>query len=304
MNYWKINNAILAWKDIDESVVKDKAFYNYLLNNRVAYYYCSQLSNKTNKVETKILEAWAERNEIFYKTMETLELICDKYDIEYLLYKTYKYYNEIIWGDIDIIVHENDFHEFLSVFSREWRKCEEDEVGKWKCEKEWYITIEPHVNISWNNIVIPSNNLRVDTTSITIWTSSFNTLNNSFELLSICLKVVVSPEYVDLYDLLIVDMIYNRYDQKIDFNHLENKKINEMVKHIFYYRIHPLTINSPHFFSKFPYFLSTFDILKFNFKIYLELWVINKYMFIHNFYRKRRYAFFNKLPYLTKYIYF
>ena len=62
MNYKEINQAILEGRDIDETLVeKDGAFYKYLFNNKVAYYYSKHLSKR----ET-IKEKWIINRGDFY----------------------------------------------------------------------------------------------------------------------------------------------------------------------------------------------------------------------------------------------
>jgi argonaute-like protein implicated in RNA metabolism and viral defense len=54
---------------------------------------------------------------MFLKTLIELDRICKEQNIDYLLYKTHKYFDEVIGGDIDIIVKDEDFDRFLRVFS-------------------------------------------------------------------------------------------------------------------------------------------------------------------------------------------
>lgn len=292
--YHKINSAILEWRDISKDIIKDKKFYNYLLNNRVASYYSKNLSKQSNEIEKNIIKAGEERNSIFYKTLEELDRVCKKNNIEYLLYKTYKYFDEVIWGDIDIIVKDADFDRFLQVFSDEWWNCIEDEKRKWKCEKDGLIVIEPHVNISWNgNIFFESIQLWKNYEEVTIKWNNYLKTSNMFESLSIYLKIMYEPEYLDLYDYLVLrlnETEINRYERILEwFNY---KFVCNLYKNI----------NKIKADTMFPYFFSSIFIFKCNLINLLQIWYFNKRMFIHNMYWKIRYKKNSKLPYLTKYI--
>jgi hypothetical protein len=292
--YQEINSAIIDWRDISDKIEKDSLFYNYLLNNRVASYYCKSLSKRSNDIEKSIVKAWDERNELFYKTIAELDRVCKENSIDYLLYKTHKYFDEVIWGDVDIIVKENDFDLFLKIFQKEWWDCEEDEKRKWKCEKEGYIVIEPHVNISWNwNTFFESKFLWEWSKVISINGSEYQKTNEIFESLSIYLKIIYEPEYLDLYDYLVLlknkvaivkfQTILKWHNQKL-VNTLDEK------------------INSIENSNFFPYFFSSVFIFKCNLINFKKVWYFNRRMFIHNFYWNLRYKKNCKLPYLTKYI--
>jgi hypothetical protein len=290
MNYKIINESIIKWVDVPSNIIKDNDFYNYLLDNRVAYYYCSQISTSKNSVEEKIIKAWDNRNAIFYKSLEKLDELCKKNNIEFLLYKTYKYYWEVIWWDIDIIVKKEDFYKILEVFDKEWWYTEEDEPWKWKCEKEWYITIEPHVTISWNwNNIISKDELWKNPTLVEVNGKTYKDVGLDKELLSIYMKVLYEPSYLDLYDFLLI------HNQNIWFEQIKKYITNSEERYM-------KKINNFNIYWKFPLFLNSIDILSINLLNYFNRKFFNKRMFIHNIYWKNRYKINSKLPYLTKYI--
>lgn len=292
--YQEINTAILKWRDISSDIVKDNDFYNYLLNNRVASYYCKNLSKIQNKTEKAIITAWNNRNEIFYKTLRELDKICKEHNIDYLLYKTHKYFGEVIGGDIDIIVKDEDFDKFLKLFSSLGWDCEEDEKRKWKCEKDGFIVIEPHVNISWNgNTFFESSKLWKEIEEVVIEWNKYKKTNKSFESISIYLKIMYEPEYLDMYDYLVLK---NNWVNIIEFESILKWHNQKLLKRL------NKKINWINNDNMFPYFFSSIFILECNIWNLVKIWYFNRRMFIHNLYWKIRYKKNRKLPYLTKYI--
>jgi hypothetical protein len=287
--YTEINSAIIDWRDVSSDIFKDTTFYNYLLNNRVASYYCKNLSQTSNETEKAIISAGEERNSIFYKTLKELDKVCKLHNISYLLYKTHKYFDEVIGWDIDIIVKDEDFDRFLEVFSSLWWNCEEDEKRKWKCEKLWYIVIEPHVNISWNWLTfIHKDEMWNNTKDIVINWKIYNKTSLEIEKLSIYFKIIYWPEYLDLYDLKILNL---KSLDLINIDLLWFKKIKNR-----FWNIHNIKR------QYFPIFPGSFEVLVYNLSFLIKHKQFNKMMFIHNFYWKNRYKVNWKLPFLTKYI--
>ncbi len=294
MNYKTINYAIINDIEVPYNFVKDKNFYNYLLNNRIAYHYCKNISKKPNEIEKRILIAGGKRNAVFLRTLKELDQICRVHDIPYLLYKTYKYFDEIIGWDIDIIIKQKDFSRFLEIFRQKWWSAFEDEPWKWKCQKNGCMVIEPHINISWNwNSFFDAKELWVDIKSVVLWWDSYYMTHEKFEVLSIYFKMVYWPEYVDLYDYKVLKLFqkWNYYfDNMIEWY---NKKL---LRALFW------KINSIDKKYKFPYFFCSLFILKWNIIHFIKTKYFNRTMFIHNAYWKCRYRIMWKLPYLTKYI--
>ena len=109
MNYEEINSAIMEDRDINYSLVeKTEEFYQYLFNNKVAYFYANNLSTVSNETEKWIISKGKELNEKYYKTIKEIKRICDKHNIEWVLYKTHKYIDEVVDGDIDLFVKKED----------------------------------------------------------------------------------------------------------------------------------------------------------------------------------------------------
>lgn len=291
----KIFNAIIENKAVDKSIKKDRKFYNYLLKNRVAYFYAKFLSDEGNDFEKQIIDYWERRNNLFYKTLEYLNSFCENHNISYVLYKTYKHFWEIIGGDIDIIIKEEDFSFFMKELRKKWWYCIEDEPWKWKCIKKWFITIEPHINISWNgNTFLSPHILFENTEEKYINNKKYNLVNIKYEILSIYLKILYEPEYLDLYDYKILKEFWKNYD----FNNIVD---SHNINHITWLNKKILSIKTNHVF---PYFFSSIKIFNVNLINLYYTGFFNKRMFIHNFYWKYRYIYNWKLPYLTSYIEF
>lgn len=291
----KIFTAVMENRAVDSSIIRDKKFYNYLLRNRVAYFYAQALSNKSNDFEKQIIKAGNKRNSLFYKTLEYLDDFCKKYNISYLLYKTYKHFWEVIGGDIDIIVSEKDFSLLMDWLSDVGWDCIEDEPWKWKCQKKWYITIEPHINISWNgNTFFSPHILFENIEEKCINHRQYRLVNIQYEILSIYLKILYEPEYLDLYDYKVLNEFWKNYD----FSNIVDK---HNVHYISWLKKKIETIQTD---CIFPYFFSSSKIFIVNLVNFYITWFFNKRMFIHNFYWKCRYVYNGKLPYLTSYIEF
>lgn len=287
MKFLSIHNALISGEDLPPTFEKNIEFYEYLLNNRVAYFYVSQISQHSNSIEKQIFEAGKKRNSIFYNTLLELKNICEKYGIEFMLYKTYKYFWEVIWGDIDIIIKKSDFYSLLDLLrSHGWNSIE-DEPGKWKCTKDGYITIEPHISISWNgNVLFDSEKLWEHKILIDVQGITCFSLSLELEQLSIILKILYGPEYLDFYDYLVL-----------------HKSSIDIKQHLTSYeaKYYAMLINTP-LDVQYPFFLSSWSIFYINFIRFLATWYCNKRMFIHNIYWKIRYILFKKLPYLTRYV--
>src|SRR5690349_15376161 len=122
-----INKAILEGTDVPASTVKDEAFYEYLLNNKVAFYYASELSAKRTPAEEKMLQKGREVHAKYIKSLQIITEICQAKGFDYMLYKTYKYIPEVVDGDIDLLVRAEDFEPFLQAFAARGFATEEDE---------------------------------------------------------------------------------------------------------------------------------------------------------------------------------
>ncbi len=296
MDYKTINECIVNWLDFPPKIKKSEKLYKYMINNRVAYFYSKSISKNNTKIEKEIIKMWDKRNCMLHKTLDEMVKICKKYNIEFLLYKTYKFIDEVIWWDIDIIVKKNDFNKFLDVFEKEWWECEEDEKLKWKCDKKWYLTIEPHVSVSWlGRQYLEEHHLWENPINVNIDWKKYNNVNMNIEIISIYAKILFEPEYLDLYDYIII-----KREHKIWYKILSNLIDNTWLWSLKYLIIKfkdKKILN-----RKLPFFINSFVLFYLNLFFFFKTWKVNSRVFIHNFYWKRRYKFKNILPFLTKYI--
>lgn len=125
----------------------------------------------------------------------------------------------MIGGDIDVVVSEKDFSLLMHWLSDEGWGCVEDEPWKWKCRKNWYITIEPHTNISWNgNTFFSPYRLFQNTEEKYIHGRQYRSVHTQYEILSIYLKILYEPEYLDLYDYKVLREFWEgfEFDQVVD----------------------------------------------------------------------------------------
>lgn len=281
MNYKEINEAILNDRDINEDLVtKDDRFYKYLFNNKVAYYYAKRLSKRQTEKERWIIKRGEELNEKYYKSLDILKGICDTNNIDFSLYKTHKYIPEVVDGDIDIIVHKQDFHRFLTVFKNMGFECIEDESEKGKCIKAGYCIIEPHVNISWHSrIAVSGEHLWND---VYVHTNIYGVKNCSLltEAQAIYGELLFSPEYLDLRTVKTIYVLSKRLADADPIN-----KLHQLARS---YKIN----------RKYPIFLSTY-------KLFTSIWSeLSIYQIIEvlfkNLFWKYRYHIMNKLPFTHK----
>lgn len=193
MNYYAINTAILNAQDIPKSVIRDRDFYEYLLDNGVAYYYCRYLSKEKNVLDEHIIAAANTLRTTFLNTLRSIYVVTKKNRLEFLLFKSYKYYDEIIDNDIDIFVRETDFEKFIDLLTKEGFFCRRDEKLKVHCTKYGFCKIEPRVRGSLRGRILISEK--------TIWQNK--------ELVNIDgMKIFRTPKEIDLYYQLL-NVLYN-----------------------------------------------------------------------------------------------
>jgi len=204
MNYREINTAILKARDVDQRLVKkDDVFYKYLFNNKVAYYYASELSRNKTEKEQEIIKRGNELNAKYIKTLKYVKKICDKHGIKFILFKTHKIIPEVVGGDIDLIVKRKDFKYFLHIFSGLGFESVEDEPGKGKCFKEGFNVIEPHITISWRGIsYFNEKKIWRHTKEININNEKYIIFDNSMEVYIAIAQLFYEPEYIDLYTMI------------------------------------------------------------------------------------------------------
>lgn len=223
MYYKNINSAILYSKEVPQSITRDSKFYNYLLSNSVAYYYCKYLSKKKTPMDEKIISAGEILNNKFVKTLKLLNKITKENNIKFLLFKTYKYIPEIVDGDIDIFIQKKNFYKFLEILTKNGFRCFENEIEKAICEKEGYCKVEPRVNAAFHKIVI-INDQKIWNNKEQIKINGIEILKVSKEidLLYLLLSILYGPNYLKLYLVLVykknnVDKLYKLItDRKIE----------------------------------------------------------------------------------------
>lgn len=207
MNFGQINKAIVESVDIPGIVKKDRYFYEYLLINNVAYYYCKNISKTQNRYELSLLNKGKELNEKYVRTLTLIRKVCEENNIIFALFKTFKHVEEAVDGDVDIVVKEKDYHRFLRVLEENDFVCKEDAQLKACCEKEGYLKIEPRVNISFHNKqIFDQETIWNNIDQISIADMAINTTTQRFDALCLLLNVLYGPKYVGLYlNLLLKD---------------------------------------------------------------------------------------------------
>lgn len=286
MNYKAINASIISGVDVDDSVSKDSRFYKYLLNNKVAYYYSNNISKNSNKYEKSIIEKGNEYRSKYLASMKELTAIAEKHNIPFLVFKTHRYFDEVVDGDIDILVKERDFHKFLLVMKNYGYTSVEDEPLKGKCEKPGLLVIEPHVDISWKSRVYASGSkLWENSRVITYGGVHINCASSSTEMLAAAGELYYSPEYIDLfriktYQALSADAESGRMLEKDEMTKTYISCINRLIddsSHVF-----PVFLTNTQLYSEVSSHLSFFQ----NMEIVLK-----------NTYWRERYRVKKKLPF-------
>lgn len=285
LNYKEINSAILDGRDIDKSLVKkDEQFYQYLFNNKVAYYYASQLSKNKTEKEKWIIKRGNELNTQYIKTLEYVKDVCDKNNIPFILFKTHKVIPEVVDGDIDLIIHNEDFQKFLDVFAGLGFESIEDEPGKGKCFKEGFNVIEPHITISWRgNDYFDTELLWKYTKEEVINGKKYLISNNEIETFIAVAQLFYEPEYIDLYTM------FKLKDDCELLKQLPNsKQIQLLITKIKNNRQQVFPIFAP--IGLFATIWTKEFFISKNLKTYILHWIFYIYWSI-------RYKFINKLPF-------
>lgn len=288
MNYFEINTAILEGRDVDESKVeKNESFYKYLLNNRVAYYYSKVLSKRSTDIEKQIIKTGNAYNKKYLKTVKLLDGVCGENNIEYMIFKTHRYIEEPVDGDIDVLVKEQDFDRFLKVFDELGFDTEVDEPGKGKASKSGYTDIEPHINISWRtNKFVEGNELWAYKRTIHEGDIKTFSVAPIIDLVSAAGELYYSPEYMDLHRLKTVYVLKNPIE-KINDNDLQNIAASyvNLSRHI----------SKLYLGRNLPYFVNTFALISKVYKKVDTLQLIE--IAIKNTYWLLRYRLVKKLPF-------
>lgn len=227
MNYRIINTAILNFRDVPKSITKDNAFYNYLLDNSVAYYYSKYISKDKTAMDKKIIAAGNILNSKYIKTLKTINRICREKKIRFLLFKTYKYFPEAVDNDIDLFIKEKDFNNFINAFEKEGFRCFINENLKAICLKKGFCKIEPRVNYSIRGLVfLNEEKIWEKWEPVNIDIMKILKTTKEIELLYLLLSILYNPNYLKLYLLLLFKAINRKKLYKLCLN----KEIKEDLK--------------------------------------------------------------------------
>jgi len=205
MNYSLINRSVISGNDLVGESAKKWDLYKYLLGNGVAYYYCKKLSFVRNDFEADIVRVGEEFNKKYIRTLRLIDKMCKRAKIKYLLFKTYKYVDEVVDGDVDIIVRGRDFAEFMRLFEGEGFDCEETEPLKGLCIKKGYCKLEPRVDISfYGSVYVDEEQMwvgkeRVNVDGVSVWKVA-----KELDVLYFLLNVLYGPNYLKLYSYLLL----------------------------------------------------------------------------------------------------
>lgn len=204
MDYKTINNAILKGCDIPKNITKDSKFYNYLLGNNIAFRYAQNLSKNKNEMDKKIINAGQVFDNKFLITLKIVNKVCRQNKVKFLLFKSYKYFGEVVDGDIDILIKEKDFYIFMGALEQEGFRCIENEKLKAVCIKEGYCNIEPRVDASVHGVKVLNNKVIWDNAvQVNIKDEKVPTAAKEVDLLYLLLSILYRPDYLKLYLLLV-----------------------------------------------------------------------------------------------------
>lgn len=203
MNYKAINTAILNSSDVPKSIKRDKQFYDYLLSNNTAYYYSRYLSKDKTLLDKKIIAAGESLNGKFLRTLSSINKLCRKNRIKYLLFKTYKYIPEVVDGDLDLFIAKKDFYRFLQILEDEGFECIENEKLSAVCYKTGFCNIEPRVKSSFHGLVVlDESKVWEKKDNVNIGGMQLYKVTKEIDLLHLLLSVLYRPDYLKLYLLL------------------------------------------------------------------------------------------------------
>lgn len=291
MNYGVINTAILSTHNLPKSFVKDSNFYDYLLSNNVAYYYSSLLSTEKTIIDKKIIAVGKNLNNKYIKTLKFINQIAKENGIKFLLFKTYKYIPEVVDNDIDLLIKEKDFYQFMKILKKKGFSCVENEPLKGICKKKGLCTIEPRTSSSFHGLIIMNEQQlwdkieRVNIGGITIFKPV-----REVEIAHLLLSLLYNPNYLKLYLLL----VYRNSNLK-RFNNLNLEKDAENDLKLV---IENLLTKEPAN-KRFPSFIGNFNFITWWYKRIFS----NPKLTIHTrlkhilffFYLKYSYVLFNRL---------
>lgn len=291
MDYKIINTAILTSRDVPKSVTRDDKFYNYLLNNSVAYYYCAHLSKEKSIMDKKIIAAGNILNSKFIKTLKIINKICKKNKMKFLLFKTYKYFPEAVDNDIDLFIKKKDFYNFMKVLEKEAFKCFENEPLKGICLRENFCKIEPRVHSSSRGqIFLNEKKIWENVEPVNVGGMKVFKTTKEIDLFHLLLSILYNPNYLKLYLLL----LYKNCQTENLYLLSSDKKINEDLKFLLK---NVITENVKR--KRFPLFMGNINFTIWWYKRILSNARISLFsrlrLIVSFFYVKYSYLFFNRL---------
>lgn len=299
MRYQKINKNLLNLSEKSTSLkVDEKALFTYLLNNNVAYYYILSKTRKRSPLEKEILNKGKKFNEEFRKTLRFIHMLCAKYKIDYALFKTRKYTEEGIDGDIDLVVKKRDFYKFLQLLKEDGFDCFEEGPLKGICIKNGYKKIEPRSQISFHGMTVFSEEeIWKHVEKIEIGGIKTFSTSQVFDVVCLLLNVLYGPKYISLY----LYMIYKQINFIEIKNLLNSSYLISDLALLDHMMLAPGLMR-----KKFPLFLSNGTFIKFWFNRILlndHFTTYNKIKyFIFFFYSKYKYLIFNNLNFEHEWI--
>lgn len=290
MDYQKTNKAILDERTLDRP---DEDVYVYLLNNNVAYFYSKNLASPKTFFDKKIIGIGHKFNECYVETLRLIDEICKKEEIEYALFKTYKYIDEAVDGDIDLFVKKDYFDRFMLLMAKSGFACTETEKQKGSCVRADFCKVEPRVKASFQGIeVVGEDEIWKNTEEVEISGMKITKTTKELDVLYLLLNILYGPNYLKLY-------LY-KVAQSIDVNTLSGLISDNKVKEDFELILRPM-LNNDNVGKRFPLFPSTLTFsywwtkrILFDYANPLSVRIKHLLFF---FYSKSMFVFSNKLPF-------
>lgn len=240
-------------------VKRNNKLYKYLLNNNLAYYFSSTLNMPINNIDKCIVKSGAKLNDLLFKTIKCLNKISHTSGITYSLFKTKKWISEVVDGDVDLIVKNGEFSNFITLLQKEGFRCFLEEPLKAVCTKPGFCRLEPRVEIGFHGLeVTDDKKVWKNTQRIFQKKLVFRSTNIELDASYFILSLLYGPNYLKLYQYKVC--------QNLNIEHLlkiySNPRIKESLKIIWNTFINEKSLN-----LSFPLFLPNL--------IFFQLWLRN-----------------------------
>jgi hypothetical protein len=288
MNYKKTNLAVLQPQKGPSTELKGHKLHKYLLDNNIAYFYLTK-KNEHLKSDNKILAKGEALNRRYVKTLLLIDKISKENKIDCLLFKTHKYIEDVVDGDIDLIIKKGQLQKFIRKIEKSGFKCIQEEKFKYSCTKSGFSKIEPRVNVSYHGLmVIESKTVWSNTDYIQVKNRKIRKTLFEIDLVAQLLNVLYGPNYLKLY-------LY-KISQRANFDVVENLVNNSVKEDI--RLVKRELLQKKNLEKRFPIFLSNYSYMNWwREKILLSTKVklLDKIRHIVFFYYiKYKYTFFSK----------